>query len=208
MITLQAYCFVGEKQLANKRRYAYAYSAISLVKEGRLLMTRAVRDAFVLCFAAMVMLLASSCASMMLGGTQRIPINSVPPGAAVKVINAAGIKVGIGTTPYAVTVDRGSGYFAATPYRIVVEKQGYAPVEVTLQPKANNWYIAGNIVTCFVGWLIVDPLTGAMWTLMPEEVGAKLQKHASLIKSANGITVILKDQVPPQLMKLARAVRM
>jgi hypothetical protein len=145
---------------------------------------------------------------MMLGGTQRIPINSVPPGATVKVIDAAGINVGIGVTPYAVTVDRGSGYFAATPYRVVIEKQGYAPVEVTLQPKLNNWYIAGNIATFGIGWLIVDPLTGAMWTLTPEEVYARIQKQASLSKPGNGITVVLRDQVPPQLMKLAKSVQM
>ena len=170
-------------------------------------MIRAVRHTFVVCAAVAVMLLASSCASMMLGSTQRIHINSAPPGAAVKVINAAGIKVGIGTTPYVVTVDRGNGYFSATPYRIIVEKQGYTPVEVTLQPKANNWYLVGNIVTFGVGWLIVDPLTGAMWTLTPEDVSAKMQKQASLIRSGDGITVVLKDQVPPELMKLAKSVK-
>jgi hypothetical protein len=152
-------------------------------------------------------MLGSSCASMILGSTQRIPINSVPDGAAVKVIDAAGIKVGIGITPYAVTVDRGNGYFSAAPYRVIVEKPGYVPVEVALVPKMNGWYIAGNIATVGIGWLIVDPLTGAMWTLTPEEVDAKMQKQVSLIKSGNGITVVLKDQVPPQLMKLAKPVK-
>jgi len=33
------------------------------------------------------------------------------------------------------------------------------------------WYLAGNIVFGGIaGWLIVDPLTGAMWRLSPKEV--------------------------------------
>ena len=39
----------------------------------------------------------------------------------------------------------------------------------------DGWYIGGNIlVGGLIGWFIVDPLTGAMYTL-PKEVNADLR---------------------------------
>jgi len=40
-----------------------------------------------------------------------------------------------------------------------------------------GWYIAGNIlVGGLIGWFIVDPITGAMWNLEPENVEMALTK--------------------------------
>jgi hypothetical protein len=47
--------------------------------------------------------------------------------------------------------------------KLTLEKEGYDKEEVNIEGDANAWYIAGNLVFGgLIGWLIVDPATGAM----------------------------------------------
>jgi hypothetical protein len=122
--------------------------------------------------------LGSGCASIIKGGgSQSVSIRSLPPDADVKVIDTkTGNTLVAGKTPLIVPLQKSHGYFSGGKYRVLVEKAGYASQEALIDSSVNGWYIAGNLVFGgLIGWLIVDPATGAMWSLDPDELSIELQ---------------------------------
>jgi hypothetical protein len=120
----------------------------------------------------------SGCASIIKGGgAQAISIRSNPSEASVKIFDfKTGNALSTGTTPFIATLEKSHGFFSGAKYRVVIEKQGFATREVIVDSNANGWYIGGNLVFGgLIGWLIVDPATGAMWTLDPDQVSVDLQ---------------------------------
>ena len=57
----------------------------------------------------------------------------------------------------------------------------------------------------FLGWLIIDPLTGAMWKLRPVNVQERLDKTNGSA-SPGSLYVILASQVAPELMREAEPI--
>jgi hypothetical protein len=146
------------------------------------------------------MLVVTGCGTIITKSEQTIPINSSPSEAAVEITDANGNVVQTGKTPFTVTLKKGAGYFKSAEYRVNVEKDGYAPVTFNLTGEMNVWYLAGNLgFGGFLGWLVVDPLTGGMWTLSPEQINANLAQQQSGVFSQDGITIVLKEQVPDEL---------
>jgi hypothetical protein len=123
-----------------------------------------------------LVLLLSGCASIIKGGTQDISISSSPSGATFEVKdNKNQLSTINGSTPGTVTLKKGTGYFSSASYTITVSKEGYQPHVVTLSGSVNGWYLGGNLIFGgLIGYLVVDPLTGAMWTLSPDKVQAGL----------------------------------
>ncbi|MDD4062113.1 MAG: hypothetical protein PHW08_15610 [Kiritimatiellae bacterium] len=151
---------------------------------------------------AAVVALTTSCASIVNSGTQTVSVSSMPDDAKVSVLDGSGMIVARGMTPVTLTLKRGSGYFAKATYTIKIEKDGYATQHVPVVGKVSGWYVGGNLLFGgLVGWLIVDPITGGMWTLSPEEVKAELsEKHGAVWSGNSGFTVVLKEQVPQDLL--------
>lgn len=106
-----------------------------------------------------------------------------------------------GKTPYTATLERGAGYFKSARYNVIIEKDGYNSRQLMIDGSPNGWYIGGNFIFGgLIGWLIVDPLTGAMWTLSPEFVTTDLGSKTSLLKTGEGLVVALKSDVPEELL--------
>lgn len=125
--------------------------------------------------------LNSGCASIIKGsGPQSISIRSTPPDAVVKILDArTGNTLSQGRTPLIVPLKKSNGFFSAGKYRVVIEKEGFVTREVQLDARVSGWYLAGNFVFGgLIGWLIVDPATGAMWTLNPDELSVELNSAA------------------------------
>ncbi len=114
-----------------------------------------------------------ACASIVGGSApQPVQIYSNPGGIPFSVRTQAGRIVQRGTTPAIVALPRSAGYFQSAEY--VVEFQSKDRERVlgvtSISPSVSLWYLLGNLaVGGLIGWLIVDPATGAMWTL-PESV--------------------------------------
>lgn len=71
-----------------------------------------------------------------------------------------------------------------------------------------GWYLVGNIfIGGLIGWLIVDPLTGAMWTLSPDMIYAPLGQQSVLPGSDGDLVVILKQDIPAELYETLGLVR-
>lgn len=122
--------------------------------------------------------------------------------------NKAGEKIASGPTPYTVALKRSRGYFQGEDYLVTVSKFGFQDQTLQINSSVNGWYIAGNLVFGGVfGWLIVDPLTGAMWTLDPDTLNATLPANAHA-DNADGTTlnVVLLENVPADVLAFASPV--
>jgi hypothetical protein len=119
--------------------------------------------------------LLSGCATIVGDSKQNVQLNSTPEGAQVTITNQDGKRVSTGETPMSVTLETSAGYFDGEEYQVTFAKAGFEERTVTVSASPNGWYIAGNLlVGGFIGWLVVDPLTGAMYSLSPDEVSAEL----------------------------------
>jgi len=81
-----------------------------------------------------------------------------------------------------------------------VEKPGYQKGEINITATVNGWYFGNFIFGGLLGLLIIDPITGAMYTLSPKDAEVVLQQdHASIQKDQQGLVVILRKDVPVEL---------
>ena len=121
----------------------------------------------------------AGCASIVSHGPQVVTINSSPSGANMTLCNArTGQRMATGRTPYTVTLDRGQGYFKAARYSVKCEKIGYQPAQQSLTASLNGWYWGNIIFGGIIGMFIVDPATGAMWSLHEKNVVINLSPIA------------------------------
>lgn len=98
-----------------------------------------------------------SCATIMSGPNQEFTFRTEPTRATVR-LNG----MDIGKTPLTRNLDRSNSY------EVEITMPGYKPYYLRLEKGFNGWYI-GNILFGGIVGLIVDPLTGAIYTLTPED---------------------------------------
>jgi uncharacterized protein YceK len=142
----------------------------------------------------------SGCASIISGSSQDVRVSSSPSNANVVIYDKHNMKVWDSSTPAVVNLKRGDGYFSGASYRVEITKAGYEKQTVQISSGFNGgWYLAGNLLLGgLIGWLIVDPISGAMWVLKPKNVSADLHQGLSFDDGGNveGIYVVLKEQIP------------
>lgn len=145
--------------------------------------------------------LGTGCASIVDGGAERsVSIRTNPSDARVSVYNKQGTLIAAQQSPALISLKRSAGYFSPASYRIVVEKDGYASNDFEIKSTINGWYLGNIIFGGVIGILIVDPLTGAMWTLTPNETDLQLfETLGAEGEEGIGLMVYLKDNVPEGL---------
>lgn len=144
----------------------------------------------------------SGCASIMSGSNQTIAIKSTPSEATLKVYDKNGEVIITDKTPFIATLKRGTGFFSKANYRAVVEKDGYESKEIKIEGRLNGWYLGGNLLFGgLIGWLIVDPASGAMWTLEPKEINTDLTGKSSFFKHNDGLMIVLLEAIPVDLLQ-------
>jgi hypothetical protein len=121
--------------------------------------------AFVILFCAAL----TSCASIVSHTHYPVRIDSAPDEASFSVVNRKGKEVATGVTPQIVTLKAGNGYFKKGIYTIHFNKPGYKESFHILEAHVNGWYFGNFGFGGVIGFLIVDPATGAMYRL-PGEV--------------------------------------
>ena len=130
----------------------------------------------VLILLALVMV--SGCASIVAGSHRDINIKSTPPDATVSIQERESKQiVHKGQTPLIVPLSTRGGYFKSKQYDVTISKDGYDTKTVNIDSFLSGWY-AGNLIlwpVAVLGGLLVDPLTGAMWSLTPKNIDAVLE---------------------------------
>lgn len=124
-------------------------------------------------------LFTTGCATIVSDSSYPVNISSDPSGQTFEVRNRNGLLVNSGTTPSTMMLKAGAGYFKKEMYEIKFTSGKYKDRRFTLEPKVDGWYAFGNLVFGgLVGYLIVDPLTGAMYKL-PEQFFVNLESGVS-----------------------------
>ena len=118
-------------------------------------------------------LLTTNCATIISGSRQNVEITSEPSSAKVY-IN----EVEVGNTPIQKNLKRNQ------EYSIILKLDGYETYETKLEKEFNAWYI-GNIAFGGLIGIIIDPITGAMHKLKPEEIDRN-SKNGTTYKTEGG----------------------
>lgn len=123
-------------------------------------------------------LLCSGCASIICSDHKAVSVISDPPGAAFEIEDRSGIVIVSDRTPATITLKRGDGWFRQGGYLVHFTLDGYEPLIARVEQGVEvGWYIVGNALFAgVIGWGLVDPATGAMWTI--EDVDVKLRPQA------------------------------
>lgn len=133
------------------------------------------------------------CATIMGSETSTLPVYSTPGGAKVTITDERGKVVYQGVTPSSVSLQKSDGsHWGGKTFTVEVHKEGFEKISVQVVTQANGYYILGNLLFGgLIGWLIVDPATGAMYDLHPPEVDVSLHKGQA--------SIMLLDDVPANL---------
>jgi len=122
---------------------------------------------FMAVFFLAISVIGSGCASIVSKSTYPVEITSEPSGAEFTVVDHLGTAIHSGTTPQTVPLKAGRGYFKPAKYTVEFRKDGYARRISQVRNGLDLVYYVGGNFLCggFPGWVIVDPISGAMWTL-------------------------------------------
>lgn len=117
-----------------------------------------------------------SCATVMHSGPETVTITSEPPAAQVTITNLWTQQTVLqATTPAVASLARHAGYMQPARYQIVLEKPGYQPHVLRLEARVDERYFGNFVAGGPLGFLVIDPLTGAMYAL-PSRVHAVLAR--------------------------------
>ncbi|WP_117883428.1 PEGA domain-containing protein [Aureibaculum luteum] len=139
-----------------------------------------------------LIVLLSSCATIISGSRQTVGITSEPSSAKVY-IN----EIEIGKTPIEKKLKRNQ------EYQLIVKLDGYKSYETKLVKKFNAWYIGNVLIGGTIG-LIIDPITGAMFKLKPEEIDGNLKSRTTLKTKSGNIYVNISMEIDPTWNKVGQ----
>ena len=111
----------------------------------------------------------SSCATIFTATKYQVPFNTTPDGADITIENRDGKVIFEGVTPTTVRLKSSAGYMKKEEYIITFTKNGYAQKIVNISANLDGWYIGNILLGGFIGMLIVDPASGAMYKIAKED---------------------------------------
>ena len=136
--------------------------------------------------------LLSGCASIVCPCSYSVSVASNVKGTKVTIYNRDE-KIDVVSTPTDVTLSPKAGFFVPADYRFVFEKEGFSTDEMKLEANFNWWYVGNFVFGGLIGWLIVDPATGAMWKINETSVIGSLK---SLVPQGGQIELPQREVVP------------
>jgi hypothetical protein len=140
-----------------------------------------------------------SCASIVSKSQRPVTINSSPAGAKVTVYNHSGAIVQKGETPLTMNLETSAGYFRRAKYTVEVAGKGPLNSVSSFSSRMNGWYWGNLLFGGWIGMLIVDPATGAMWKLDESYTVSLPPATAVSNKEGRGLRIAHIDEVPLHL---------
>ena len=84
-------------------------------------------------------------------------------------------------TPASVVLDSSDGFFCRARYRFEFSKDGYLTTTESRSASFSAWYLGNIIFGGLIGILIVDPLSGAMYSIDDETIDVNLVPKDGLL---------------------------
>ncbi len=146
-----------------------------------------------------IIILGSSCASIVSKSKYPITINSRPSDAKITITDKKGVTVFSGLTPAMLKLDAGAGFFSKARYQVTFEKDGYVARTVPVNFKLDGWYFGNILFGGLIGMLIVDPATGAMYKIDTEFLDETLEKeNGGVSAKANELRILDINDIPAE----------
>jgi len=149
-----------------------------------------------------VLIILSSCASIISQSTYPVFIDSNPTEAKLTVTDKGGMVVYQGHTPKTLKLEAGDGYFQRAFYTIKFEHPDFETSIVRLESKVDGWYFGNIPFFMFFGMLVIDPLTGSMYKIDESTVYETLQ-----FKNYHGLHITPFEKLPDEFKAAAIEVR-
>jgi hypothetical protein len=143
-------------------------------------------------FGLSVAFLMSSCATIVSGSRQVVKFDSTPTAATI-IIDG----VERGKTPFETKLRR------ADEHTVVIKLEGFKTYETKLTKKFNAWYL-GNIIFGGLIGVIVDPLTGAIYSLSPNKVHGELNSNVTSVAKSNDLYIGIALELDPSWEKVGQ----
>jgi len=137
-------------------------------------------------------LLMSSCATIVSGSKQTVKFSSNPSAVSVFID-----EVEVGKTPFETKLAR------KNEHSVMIKLEGYQTYQTRLTKKFNAWYI-GNILIGGIIGIIIDPITGAIYNLTPEEINAEMNKGTVFNSSKKDIHIAVALNIDPSWKKIGQ----
>jgi len=135
--------------------------------------------------------LLGSCATIVSRTVYPVRIDSNPEKASIVVVNRNGKEVYSGLTPANISLSSGAGFFKKAIYTVTFSKEGYKERTIEVAATLNGWYFGNIIFGGIVGFLIIDPATGAMYRLNEVAIEETLEETKQVTQQTR--TLQLKD---------------
>ncbi len=107
----------------------------------------------------------ASCSTVFNRTGKRIRVNSTPSGLSFDVKDRAGRVVYAGVTPAMVKLSSRYGFMKGQTYLFTARKNGKVHGTAILDARISGWFWGNFAVGGIPGMLLLDPLTGSMWTM-------------------------------------------
>jgi hypothetical protein len=142
-----------------------------------------------------VTLLATSCATIVSRSIYPVAFTSSPAGAVLTVENRSGRIVYTGATPATIFLDSSAGYMRKERYKVTLTLPGHQTHTTYLSATLNGWYFGNFLIGGLVGFLIVDPATGALYRL-PDGLHTVFPNADGGSSSDRGLQILDKNNLP------------
>lgn len=120
--------------------------------------------------------LFTSCATIRSESVYSIPVSTVPDSSTIKVFDKKGRNIIVTQSPDTLILKAGDGYFKRAEYLIEVSHKNYITKKEPIYFVIDRKYIQNVFLSFFmpIGFLIVDPISGAMWQPEKQEIKINL----------------------------------
>lgn len=161
------------------------------------------RRTFIVFLTAIVFsLLLPNCATIFTRSSYPVALNSNPTGAKIEIVDKKGVTVFMGTTPTTLKLKAGAGFFSPARYTIYFFSDGYDQSAVSINARLDGWYFGNLLIGGFLGMLIIDPATGAMWKIDERVVNVDLMPNDQQVLNIIDINN-LPEQYKEHLVKIS-----
>ena len=143
------------------------------------------------------MLMLTGCATMFSESEYPVNIDSEPSNMEVVVKDSNGNIEFRGKTPAVVDLEAGGGYFVRETYTIELYDGGKVVGSTTIEGSIDGWYFANLFGWTLIGFFVVDPITGAMWTL-EEDVTVYPDVATTDATSSPQLQIVSIDDIPEE----------
>lgn len=142
--------------------------------------------------ALAVTFLMSSCATIVSGSKQNVKFSSNPSTATIFID-----EVEVGKTPFEIKLARKS------EHSVMLKLEGYQTYQTKLTKKFNAWFLGNILIGGLIG-IIIDPITGAMYNLTPNEINAQMNKGTAFKSNGKDVYIAVALNIDPNWKKIGQ----